>query len=170
MPVAVACSDTTDDGYTIPDGYKLLSNEIVDFYMLVPDEWIVDLSTGVVSAKCSSLDPTNVTVITQELDSSLKLDEYWTSYGAKNAGLLGEISYITEGNSLLLNCKNDKTVAAKRYTYSATLNETVYIFDQVVCIYRNCVYLITLTATETNYTDAHKAEFKDMLDRFLFRV
>ena len=166
----VACSETTEDGYTIPDGWQLISNDNVDYYMVVPEDWITDLNTGVISAKCSTVDPTNVTVITQELKTGLTLDEYWEQYGVKNASLLGEVAFYTEGASKMLHRAGDRTVPAKRYTYTATLEDMVYVFDQVVCICDNYVFLITMTATEENYTDMHISEFEDMIDHFLIRI
>lgn len=168
LPLA-ACADT-EDGYNVPDGYALFSSDFTeDFYAIVPDDWTIDMSTGVLSAKCSSVDSTNVSILTQSLSKSMTLEEYWQEYGVKNASVLGEVTYTTEGTSLLLARQGDRQVAAKHYVYKATVDGTVYVFDQVISILDGYVYILTMTATEANYTTAHQNEWKDMLSFFLFR-
>ncbi len=167
-----ACNgNTTEDGYTTPQGWKLLSNDLVDYYMIVPENWTTDRSTATVSAYCSSVDKTNVSVMTLALEKPMTVDEYWTAYGVKSGDVLGEVTFDLEAGKLLLHRRESENgVAAQRYTYRATREGIAFVFDQVVSIVNGNVYLITMTATEQNYTDEHKAEFQDMLDYFLFRI
>ena len=187
----VACAETTEDGYKVPDGYQLLSNQHLNYHCIVPDGWLVENSTAMPSAVCSSVDSSNLSVITQGLDdptfggketATERLTAYWEQYGKVDAAILGGFTnpYVNEeidaikgwpeaGKDLLLSAKDGKKVEAKRFIYSITRGETTYVIDQTICIYGQNVYLLTLTAKDTSY-DLHVAEMTDILNFFQFRV
>lgn len=187
----VACGETTEDGYKVPDGYQLLSNEYVNYHCIVPKGWIVDNSSAMPTAVCSSVDSTNLSVITQGLDdptfggketTAERLTAYWEQYGKADAAILGGYTnpYVNEeidgiqnwpenGKDLLLSAKDGKKVDARRYIYAITRGEITYVIDQTICLYSGNVYLITLTAKDTAY-GLHFAELTDILSFFQFRV
>ena len=188
----VACGETTEDGYKVPDGYQLLSNEDVNYHCIVPSGWLLEnVNTAMPFAVCSSVDSTNLSVITQRLTdptfggketATERLTAYWEQYGKVDAAILGGYTnpYVNEeldeiqgwpenGKELLLSAKDGKKVEARRYIYSIARGEITYVIDQTVCIYGTNVYLLTLTAKETSY-GLHLAEMTDILRFFQFRV
>ena len=65
---AVSCGDKDD---FVPAGYKRASNKNADHTLYVPEGWIVDISTGVTSARVSKNDTSNISFMSFELDGAV---------------------------------------------------------------------------------------------------
>ncbi len=151
---AVSCGDKDD---FVPAGYKRASNKNADHALYVPEGWIVDMSTGVTSARASKSDSSNISFMSFELDKSLinsetsegeteekeLLDKFWDYYSAEFTKTFPDMKYDEEAKGVNMLVSKLK---AKKYIYTATVTGAEYKFMQIVVIKGETVYLLTYTA------------------------
>lgn len=147
---AVSCGDKDD---FVPAGYKRASNKNADHTLYVPEGWIVDMSTGVTSARVSKTDTSNISFMGFELDESIIkpeetsekdiLDRFWYYYSAEFLKTFPDMKYDENGNGINMLVSKLK---AKKYVYTATVTGEEYKFMQIVVIKGESVYLLTYTA------------------------
>ncbi len=147
---AVSCGDKDD---FVPAGYKKASNKNADHTLYVPEGWIVDMSTGVTTARVSKSDTSNISFMSFELDESKfnseegeekeLLDKFWDYYSAEFIKTFPDIKFDeeTNGTNMLVS-----KLKAKKYIYTATVTGAEYKFMQIVVIKGETVYLLTYTA------------------------
>ncbi len=151
---AVSCGDKDD---FVPAGYKRASSKKADHILYVPEGWVVDMSTGVTTARVSKTDTTNISFMSFELDGSKlnsestdgetgeksTLDKFWDYYSAEFVRTFPDMKYDENGNGANMLVSK---LAAKKYTYTATVTGAEYKFMQIVVIKGETVYLLTYTA------------------------
>ena len=149
---AVSCGDKDD---FVPAGYKKASNKNADHTLYVPEGWIVDMSTGVTSARVSKSDTSNISFMSFELDKSLinsetsegeekdNIDKFWDYYKNELVKTFPDMEVDAENNGvkMLISKKS-----AKKYIYTATVTGAEYKFMQIIVIKGDSVYLYTYTA------------------------
>lgn len=155
------CAKTSD--IEAPDGMKLFSNEHTDYTAFVPVNWIVDMSTGTLSAYVSSADASNVSITAQALSAPTTLDDYWKGYEEDFKLTFADMEYIGEAPTTTTLSGE----AANKYVYTATVTGTQYKFMQMVCIKNMTVYVITYTSTPEAY-DGNMEDVEKILDNFSF--
>ncbi len=146
----VSCGDKDD---FVPAGYKRASNKNADHTLYVPEGWIVDISTGVTSARVSKADTSNISFMSFELDEAMLsaeeneekeiLDKFWDYYSAEFSKTFPDMKY--DENAFGANMLVSK-LKAKKYIYTATVTGAEYKFMQIVVIKGETVYLLTYTA------------------------
>ncbi len=147
----------------VPTGFKEISSDDVTYDLFVPEEWTADISTGVTAAYYSGQDPSNISLMAQELDRSVdSVEEYWAKYEPSLKSVFPDLEYVGEPDSGTLD-----GVPAVQYTYTATVTNTAYKFMQLVAFKDSTVYVFTYTATADNY-DTHIGEIIDILKNFKF--
>lgn len=174
----VSCGKPEDQWQ--PAGMKLASSDKVDYKLWVPEEWTVDMSTGITAAYVSSSDRSNVTLTAFSLtegDNYMSISEYWSKYKEELEKTFPDIEVIDtgeEGESDALEEENDfgvtmliDGVAAKKYVYTATVTGSSYKFMQVIFIHEGYVYLLTYTALPNVY-DSHTEEVGKIIENFRF--
>lgn len=161
--LAFAFVSCGNDSYSTPIGMQMISDtNIVDYLLYVPEEWKVDLRTGVTTAYYSVNDPTNISVTMTSLDDPEGgLDAYFENHLANLGEVFDLVGEVESANLILAN------EAANQYVYTAKFNGVEYKFWQVVCIHQSRVYTITYSSTAENY-DAHTADMQTALDLFCF--
>ncbi len=155
------CAEQSD--VQAPDGMKLFSNEHTDYTAFVPVNWIVDMSTGTLSAYVSSADASNVSITAQALEAPTTLDDYWKGYEEDFKATFADMEYVGEAPTTTTLSGE----AANKYVYTATVTGTQYKFMQVVCIREMTVYVITYTSTPEAY-DGNMEDVEKVLDNFSF--
>ncbi len=154
----VSCADKGDT----PQGMKLASNPEADYQMFVPNEWITDMSAGAVSAYVSLSDPSSVSVMAFNIDENLvSIDDWWASYKEEFDLVFDNYSLETEENGTF------GGVAAKKYTYTASLGQTNYKIMQAGTVEHGMIYLFTYTSVPEMF-DSHLEEIAKILDNFRF--
>lgn len=147
----------------VPDGMKLFSNEHTDYTAFVPVSWIVDMSTGTLSAYVSSADASNISITAQTLEGITTLDDYWKGYEEDFKSTFEDMEYVGDAP---VTTTLDKEPANK-YVYTATVTGTEYKFMQIVCIREMTVYVITYTSTPEGF-DTNMEDVEKILDHFSF--
>lgn len=159
--LALSFASCGKDSYNVPIGMQIACDtSIVDYLLYVPEEWKVDMRTGVTTAYYSVNDPSNISVTMSSL-SEENLDKYFEKHLSDLQEVFTNISDIESANLLLAG------EAANQYVYTAEFNDIEYKFWQVVCIHQSRVYTITYSSTTDNY-DAHTADMQTALDLFCF--
>ena len=130
-----------------PTGMKLASNEVSDYYFFVPQNWTVDMSTGVASAYYSETDKSNMSMTSYALEKTMTVDEYWESVKAEYSALFKEMSEPEVKTTAL------DGVEAKQYTYTAKAGTHDYKVMQVFCVKNSTVYVFTFTATPEKFEE-----------------
>ena len=159
LTALTACSETSD--VKVPNGMQLCTNDVINYNLFVPDDWTPSISTGAVGAYCSAEDPTNVTVMAWNVDSSMTLDLWWEQYRSDFDMVFDEMNLISTENATL------GDVAAQKYTYTAKLGEYEYYYVQCACIHWSMVYVLTFTSTTALY-EQHEEELADIIEYFEF--
>ncbi len=161
LMLLTGCSEASD--IQAPDGMKLFSNEHVDYTAFVPAEWIVDMSTGTLSAYVSSADASNISITAQALEGIMTLDDYWKGYEEDFNSTFTDMEYVGEAPTTT----TLSGLPANKYVYTATVTGNDYKFMQVVCIKETTVYVITYTSTPEKYDD-NMENVEKVLDNFSF--
>ncbi len=144
-----ACDSTSlnpDDGW-VPAGYQLASNKNLDYVLFVPQEWTIDMSTGVVTASTKG---GNISMMATANNDNKTLTAFWDEYKTQFDTTFADFKYVLEGQDMLLD--NGK-VAAKKYVYTATVTGTPYQFMQVIANVGDSTYIFTFTALANQYNE-----------------
>lgn len=159
--------ESVEDGKSVA-GYDA-GNKAVDYSFVYPDTWQISENTGVVAIRrdCDDSDATaryasiSVMAFTLE-DSDQGAKQYWESYQKDIEKTCSDFKILNEDEITLGN------TVALRAKYTGSLTETVYTFNQVVCIRNGSVYLVTLTAVESDYETVFP-DFETVCSGFSFR-
>lgn len=175
------------DGAEVIEGFKNITKDfedtdkLVDFKFYVPDHWIVDMSTGVIAAKYSEDDPSNITVsvfsISEDIEKLFEkmLFEYEGDEENKPNLIDACFNYYLEGlNEIFTDFKLESSNSslldgkpAKKYVYTAKLLKNEYKYLQVFCVKDDNLYVITFTSTANRF-NTHQKVVEQMLGHFKF--
>lgn len=161
MLLSVVFTSCEKSDTSVPSGMQLVTNDVVNYDLFVPDDWIPSISTGAVGAYCSASDPTNVTVMAWNVDSSMTLDKWWEQYRSDFDMVFDDFSLISQENVTV------DEISAQKYSYSAKLGEYEYYYDQYACIHWSMVYVITFTSVADNY-ESHLEDYEEIVSNFRF--
>ncbi|MBQ7172096.1 MAG: hypothetical protein IJR89_07460 [Clostridia bacterium] len=155
-----ACAKTEN---SVPTGMKLASSEIVAYRLYVPENWTVDMSTGVTSAYVSSSDRSNLSVVFFDTTEAEGEDPaaYFARYQKEYKETLGDMTEPEESDAKL------DGVDAKQYVWSAKVAGAEYRFLQIYCVKDGRIYLLTFTATPEKYEE-HLEKLGIILANFRF--
>ena len=174
-----SCTQTKTD---VPSGMKLASVDAADYYMYVPNEWIIADQDGVTSAYVSIADKSNVTCaryrITNEAvfdipadrdenkaDGVIYAENYWRGYTSELETHLPGYRLISGPTATLLNGS-----PAVRVRYISSVSGTDYNFDMVICVKeRMFAYILTFTAEASKY-DTNVASYEKIISEFVFHT
>lgn len=149
----------------VPEGMKRIeSTDKLRFDFFIPETWVQDLSTGVVSAYYGLKDMSNVSISTFSVDDYEKtLGTYVDEYIDGLKTTFSDFGLTEDGirDTLL-----GKT-AAKKFEYTAKLTENEYKFMQVITVYSGYMFIFTYTSQAAAY-DSHIEDVQLMLDNFSF--
>ena len=157
-----ACQKTPTE-VDVPDGMILASSDIVDYYLIVPQGWRVDMSGGMVSAYKSAEDPTSVSVMTWETPYADDTPaDVWEMYKGEFESVFSDFT-VESSTSMLLDGG-----AAEKYVYTGTLAGNTFRYTQVITVRHSAAYLITVTEI-TSSTDDHTEDITAILDNFRWK-
>ncbi len=162
-----------------PAGFKLASSDVVDYKLWVPEDWTVDLSTGVTSAYYSKTDRSNVTLVAFSLsgrndiptpsDEDTRSDavkKFWDGYSADLLQTFPDLTYAddaaADGTRIVMD-----SVSARKFVYTATVTGTKYQFMQTITVHNDYVYIFTYTAIPEVY-ESHVEDVNNILRYFSF--
>ena len=163
----------------IPDGMKLAESEFVDYKLFVPNAWIVDITTGVLTAKTD--DNSNVSIQTMTPSGSYKnADEYFrTDYFAKVQSTFKNVTLIEEECSTENQKFGSTNEPCVKYVYTVDSDGATYKLLQYFTYYSGYLYIFTYTAqiaeydaegnvTELDYFADHLEEVSEIVKNFVF--
>lgn len=155
-----ACSNDNDE-IIVEDGLKLAGvqagNKAVEYSFTYPEAWQMIRNDGVIEIQFDCNDSAiyaqyaTVSVLTFGLsDATQTAKAYWTDHEKQLQSIYSDFKLLdtkeyTEKDDLL-----DGTPALK-VKYSGSLNEKVYINEQIVACRYGKVFLITLVVPEESY-------------------
>ena len=172
-----SCSRETGEA---PIGMKNAAGKANDFYLYVPDDWIVNTSDTdlMASARASENDSSNITMIGYaDVDNQYaSIESYWEYYveelenrvfdKVKDSETGEEKSSFTltnEGENVLVNEK-----AAKKYEYRGKVSGIDLCYMQIIIKKDNVFYIFTYTSTPELYT-MHEEEVNTIIKFFEFK-
>lgn len=160
LTTLVSCSRGTTD---TPPGMQEASTDVVNYDFFVPDDWTVETSTGVITAKYSDSITVNVSMMAATAPDGIEdAAAYWDYYRDTFAATFTEWELISDEASLL------DEHAAHRYVYTGAVGGSqVHKFMQTVCVKDGVVYLFTYTASPDRY-DEYLQDAESMLEYFKF--
>jgi len=165
-----ACGEAVDTD--VPDGMKKVESDVKSYTLYVPQSWIVDMSTGTVSAYASATDRSNVSLTAFAVTAGTTLDGFWSEYAGQFKETFGDsMKYIdAKGDEVDEPAPSKTTLGgseANRYEYRAKVAGDLYRFMQVTCLTAGSVYIITYTAADEAY-DSHVEDVNAILANFRF--
>lgn len=139
-----------DGEFDIPNGMiAAFDPEVTDYYLFVPDEWTVDLTTAASGAYYSNSDPSGVSMMVWEMENvDSTLDDWWTT---------NETDLTMVFDNYTLESKENTTINgnyAQKYVYTADLGENHYKIMQIGVLKNTKVYMFTYTSLAELY-DSH---------------
>jgi len=166
LTLTLLCACSKQDP-SAPAGMKALESEMdLDYILYVPEDWIQDKDTGIVSAFRGMGDTSNVSMTAATLsrdDFGLTAEAYFERYKADFEKTFADMT-LDEGSpeNMLLG-----GVAAMKVSFKAAVTDIPYHFMQVICIHNGTVYTFTYTAHESLYSQ-HLEDVDMMLQNFVF--
>ena len=155
-----ACSKKASDA---PNGMQTASNEYSDYHLYVPENWTVETSTGVITAKYSDSIMANISMMALSLSSeTTTIDAYWSSF--KETFEQTIVDWQEEASEDMLLDGH----AAKKYVYTGKVASIEAKYMQVLCIRKGAVYIFTYTASPDKFDD-YLNDINKMLDTFTFK-
>ncbi|MBE6700927.1 MAG: DUF1795 domain-containing protein [Ruminococcaceae bacterium] len=157
-----SCSKKEETGF--PEGMTYSENDAVDFMFFYPEDWTLDRNDGMVSARVSDKDHSNVsvTVFTSPegvVDIEGYLKDTYLGYVKEN---FPDLEMLSE---------NEKTtlggVDARQNVFSATVAGEKYQFLQVITYRYGYIYILTYTSTAEGF-DSHTEEVQKIIKEFKF--
>lgn len=152
-----------------PEGCLRAGNDAVDFTFCYTDTWQLDRNDGMIGikyniAQSGTIAYASISAQAYTLsDSSLLANQYWDSYRDD----LKEIY----GDSVTISSEKEETqlggVIANRNRYAVVYSDVTYRFEQVICIRKGAVYLLTFTTPEPGYETAISC-FETAIETFAF--
>lgn len=147
----------------VPKGFVSAANDISNFCLYVPEDWVVDTAPNslMASARENEYQNANVTMVSYTDEDNMYKDvpSYWESYIEKivnsfdaatdengNATDSSSFNMETEGKS----CKIDG-VDAMKYVYTATLGGKQLKYVQLIAKKKSEFYIFTYTTTPDGY-------------------
>lgn len=137
----------------VPEGCAEAASEAVDFAFYYKDTWTLDRSDGMLAVKYNvgnNLSRQYATVSAQAFslqDSETGANDYWDRNKTDLLAAYG--SLITFQSEKLETSLGG--VVANRNRYTVVMNETAFLFEQVICVRYGNVYLVTLCVPENDY-------------------
>lgn len=176
LPVLVSCAKTELD---TPANMKLASVEAADYYLYVPDDWIIASQDGITAAYVSVIDSSNVSAARYTLTNEAVFENtneeekaevtyaknFWTDYVSQLGSVLPGFAMISGPDATVLDGH-----AAIKCSYSASLSGKNYKYTMVICIKDSLyAYLLTFTAEEENF-EVDSAYFEKIVSEFRFQT
>lgn len=151
----------------IPSGMKLLGSDFVNYKFYIPDDWIPDITTGVLTAKTN--DNSNVSMQTMTPSGSYKnADEYFrTDYYAKVQSTFKNTALIEEECSTENQRFGKQQIGCVKYVYTAESDGVTYKILQYFTLNSGYLYIFTYTAAESVFSE-HLEEVSSMVQNFVF--
>ena len=176
LAALTSCAKTELD---TPANMQLASVEAADYYLYVPDGWVISSQDGITAAYVSVIDNSNVSCarytltneavfenVTEEEKAEITYAKnYWTDYVSQLGSVLPGFNMLSGPTPVVLDGH-----AAIKCGFSATLSGKNYRYDMVICIKdRLYAYILTFTAEESNY-EADSAYFDKITAEFRFQT
>ena len=184
-------SDNIYEAESVPSGMKCASDvNIVDYYLFVPENWIVEKNGNAVSsAYVSESDKTNVSVMQWNVSTRDDYDYWWNEYklqlysafdysaiplsdnGTVIADANGKVEYK---ESSIINVSEEGTAVSlnsnegRKYTYSVKIDGTVYDFSVYALLHNASVYVMTFTFKQESDKSLYQADIDKILNNFRF--
>ncbi len=181
LMTAVLSSSCARDSGDTPVGMKNASGKANDFYLYVPDEWIINTSDTdlMASARVSENDPSNITMIGYEDAGNeySSIDSYWEYYQNElSSRIFDKVKDEESGEEKttfkMAETENGETQApekiliagneAQKYEYSGTVAGMELSYMQIIVKKANIFYIITYTSTPELY-ERHSSEIDTIL-------
>ena len=136
-----------DEG-TVPDGMKPASNtDIVDYYLYVPEEWIVSTAERAsTQAYASKSDRTNILVMQWNwvtTDEIKTVADWWEKEYKPQVFESGSVQnhvILVEGEEMLLDSQ-----PAYKYSYTGKIGDSYFRYDLVICKAQGSLYVLQMT-------------------------
>lgn len=144
-------------------GFKEISADGHSYDLFVPDEWILNTSTGFTSAYAAPDDRSNVSVTSFVANNEISsIDALWESTEPSLKAVYPDIEYVCSGVETTLD-----GAPAKEYIFTGTVDEVTYTVRQIVALYKGDFYMFTFTALPDKYEE-HTEDIAAILDYFTF--
>lgn len=146
-----------------PAGMITASSDAALYDLYVPDEWSVDISTGMTCAYASPADPSSVSVTTWTPKyTDTTLDEWWMDYISDVSLVFSDVNEINSENTLL------GGEAAVRHEYTARFAEVEYHYMVIGALHSGVVYVFTYTSQGESF-DEHMEDVNQILEFFAYK-
>ena len=147
-----------------PDGMKLISTEDVEYNLYVPQEWVEDVSTGVVTAYVSESDRSNINMAAFDLDDpNMTAAAFWEKYEGDLLATFPDAVFGETANTVV-----DGSVAAEQHTFTATVTGYEYEFMETVFVRGGTAYILTYTSTPDVF-ESHLDDVQSIVNSLKFR-
>ena len=153
------CSKQDPDA---PNGYKTASNETVDYYLYVPEDWVVDTVDGsqLTAARVSEYNQSNISMMAYVDDAGefASVDEYFENYKSTLSSVFDKTTGENGGEKSSFELVSNESclmggAAANKYVYTAALGGVDLKYMQVIALRSHTFYIFTYTAYAGSYDD-----------------
>lgn len=182
-------SEVVFEAEDTPENMKCASNaKIVDYYLFVPTNWVIEKTNGTVSsAYVSESDKTNISVMQWNYKGDYA--RWWNEYklqlfstfdydsiplndkGEAKVDENGNIEYLASDIVTINSEITDTKIGekdAKKYTYSVKIGDSVYDYQVYAILNRASVYVMTFTFKNGCDMGLYQEDIDKILNNFRF--
>lgn len=163
LPLLLCGCGTADagDGSNAPSGMMNAAAPGAGYYLFVPQDWLVDRREGVTVVSVSSY--SSVSISLADFASDKSPAEYWAASLSETEARFTEMTITEDGRDAAMG-----GVAALRYSFSGKYHDgNVYAFTQCIAKKDGRLYVLTYTASETEY-ETYQSGLNTIIENFKF--
>ena len=128
-----------------------------DFKIQIPEDWVVDTSTGIFTAMGPTGDASNLSIMRATVEAGTSSSDYYEAHKDSLKETLKDYEMLTLKKDFITKDDAGKSYNAVTLEYTATMSGQDYHFKQLFCVVDTTVYLVTFSGPEALYqthTDA----------------
>lgn len=144
----------------VPYGMVRASEEICEYALFIPEEWVVNQTGAATAAYKSASDPTSVSVMSWAMPyADSTVSDWWNGYEESFSLIFTDFNVESEESVLLGGS------AATKFVYTGTLDGNAYRYTQYAAVKNSVLFLLTFTELADAGID-HSEDFSRILENF----
>ena len=122
-----------------------------DFQIQIPEDWVVDTSTGIFTAMGPTGDASNLSVMRATVEAGSSSADYYEANKDSLKNTLSDYEMVSLKKDFITKNTAGKSFSAVTLEYTATMSGQAYHFKQLFCVVDTTVYLVTFSAPQALY-------------------
>lgn len=135
-----------------------------DFSIQIPQDWLVDTSTGFFTAMAPGGDHSNLSVMRSTVTET-SASAYYKANEASLKQMSEDFTVVAHDEDIIIKDTENNSYSAVCVEYTATISKQAYHFKQLFCLKGTTMYIVTFSSPKALY-QTHKDAFNKSILSF----